>query len=68
VGDWAALVETLLTKHYDPAYEKSLGRNYIHIDKSKLLKLKDISSQAFEAISAELMSNNQVEAVNPLNC
>jgi tRNA 2-selenouridine synthase len=54
-GDWALLVETLLVKHYDPAYEKSLGRNYVRIDEAVSLNLSDISVSGFRALAQQTL-------------
>ena len=56
-GDWAALVETLLIKHYDPAYEKSLGRNYVQIDEALGLNLSGISSASFSNLAQKTLAS-----------
>jgi tRNA 2-selenouridine synthase len=56
-GDWAALVETLLVKHYDPAYEKSLGKNYAKIDEALGLNLRDISAPGFYALAHQTLTS-----------
>jgi tRNA 2-selenouridine synthase len=54
-GDWAALVETLLVKHYDPAYEQSLGRNYLRIDEALELALAGIQTNHFAAMALQIL-------------
>ncbi len=55
-GDWAALVEALLLKHYDPAYEKSLGRNFVLIEQAVNLPLSGIAASDFAAVAQSLVS------------
>jgi tRNA 2-selenouridine synthase len=54
-GQWAQLVETLLVKHYDPAYEKSLGRNYGQIDAAKQLTLLGIERTDFNRLASQIL-------------
>jgi tRNA 2-selenouridine synthase len=54
-GDWAALVETLLLKHYDPAYEKSLGRNYGQIQSALNIVLEGIEGSDFEQLARRIV-------------
>ncbi len=42
-GEWDALVEALLAHHYDPAYTKSMYRNYRHIGDAMPLPVHDAS-------------------------
>ena len=46
-GEMPALVEELLVDHYDPAYTRSINRNFIKFDEAQVLELEDISPQAF---------------------
>jgi len=38
---WQEFVEAMLEAHYDPAYERSMRRNYAQIDSSADLELDD---------------------------
>lgn len=38
-GDWDGLVGELLAAHYDPAYDRSMGRNFAHIDAARSVAL-----------------------------
>ncbi len=42
-----ALVEELLVHHYDPAYLRSIQRNFIQFPQAQMLALPDITGQAF---------------------
>ncbi|HEV7814115.1 MAG TPA: tRNA 2-selenouridine(34) synthase MnmH [Janthinobacterium sp.] len=55
-GRMAELVEELLVDHYDPAYHKSIGRNFIHYGEAEVLELEDISPEAMQAAARELFS------------
>jgi tRNA 2-selenouridine synthase len=46
-GDMQALVGELLDEHYDPAYHRSIARNFVEFSQAQLLELSDISEQAF---------------------
>lgn len=46
-GDIAPLVQLLLEEHYDPAYERSIGRNFSQFAHARQLQLEDISTIAF---------------------
>jgi tRNA 2-selenouridine synthase len=53
-AQWHDLVETLLVKHYDPAYDKSLGRNYVQIDVAQHHVLRGITENDFAALAKQL--------------
>jgi tRNA 2-selenouridine synthase len=53
-GQWHDLVETLLVKHYDPAYDKSLGRNYVQIDVAQNHVLHGITENDFAMLAKQL--------------
>jgi tRNA 2-selenouridine synthase len=55
-GDFTGLVGTLLEQHYDPAYLKSLSRNYDHAHPATVLKLDDISAAEFERAATVLLN------------
>lgn len=47
-GQFQQLVETLLSKHYDPHYWRSLHQHYPQAEKGHRLKLKNLDSQQLE--------------------
>jgi len=53
-GQMEPLVEELLADHYDPAYLRSIDRNFIRFGEARLLELDDISPAAFEAAARQL--------------
>jgi tRNA 2-selenouridine synthase len=53
-GEMPALVDELLVDHYDPAYLKSIHRNFVHYDKATELALADISPESFIAAARRL--------------
>ena len=53
-GEMPALVDELLVDHYDPAYLKSIHRNFVQYDKAIELALPDISPEAFVAAARQL--------------
>jgi tRNA 2-selenouridine synthase len=46
-GEWDQLVAELLELHYDPAYARSLGKNYIHATNGRPLELPSPGPDAF---------------------
>ncbi len=55
--DLTALVEALLVQHYDPAYRKSIDRNFARIAQAQVLTLPDISAAAFQAAALYLLAD-----------
>lgn len=50
-GDWKALVTDLLDEHYDPAYRKSMYRNYVGAASATPVMVEDISRDGFLGIA-----------------
>ncbi|MBC7455998.1 MAG: tRNA 2-selenouridine(34) synthase MnmH [Massilia sp.] len=48
-GQMAPLVEQLLVEHYDPAYVRSIDRNFILYGQAEVLTLNDIGAPDFQA-------------------
>ena len=53
-GDMAPLVEELLADHYDPAYLRSINRNFTLYDQGTALELDDITPADFLAAARRL--------------
>jgi tRNA 2-selenouridine synthase len=53
-GDWDALVRELLESHYDPAYRKSLFRNYRGAQSAAVVDVRDTSRAGFLALARRL--------------
>lgn len=53
-GDMPQLVDELLLDHYDPAYLKSIDRNFVQYDKALQLELPDIAHDSFLAAARKL--------------
>jgi tRNA 2-selenouridine synthase len=54
-GQITRLVEALLTGHYDPAYLRSIGKNFSGYAQAQALALKDISAAAFSGVARQLL-------------
>jgi tRNA 2-selenouridine synthase len=54
-GAWEALVRDLLESHYDPAYRRSLLRNYRDAQTATPLEVRDITRPGFLAIARSLL-------------
>ena len=57
-GDWQALVSDLLASHYDPAYRRSLERNYKDAAGATSIAVTDIRPQGFGAIARALVEEH----------
>ena len=53
-GQMPALVDHLLVDHYDPAYLRSIDRNFIQFDQAEVLELHDIAADDFLAAARHL--------------
>jgi tRNA 2-selenouridine synthase len=56
-GRMPELVAELLAEHYDPAYLRSIDRNFVHFKQARVLELGDISPHAFAAAAAALQAD-----------
>jgi tRNA 2-selenouridine synthase len=57
-GSMEQLVEELLTEHYDPAYLKSIHRNFLQFKDARQAELDDISPAAFDILATQLRSTS----------
>jgi tRNA 2-selenouridine synthase len=55
-GDLTNLVHELLTEHYDPAYLRSIQRNFLQLSNAQSLTLANISTNAFLQATNALLS------------
>jgi tRNA 2-selenouridine synthase len=54
-GEWQPLVHDLLESHYDPAYRRSLFRNYREAHSAPAVEIRDISRAGFLDLARELI-------------
>ena len=54
-GQWDPLVADLLESHYDPAYRRSLGRNYRDAATAPAVEVDDISRAGFAALARRII-------------
>ncbi len=54
--NWDSFVESMLVKHYDPAYERSMFSNYVHANAAAPVAVGDISPAGFDACAQHLLS------------
>ncbi len=57
-GDWQALVSELLATHYDPAYRRSLERNYRDAATAAPIAVADIRPEGFLALARSLVARH----------
>jgi len=53
-GRWHPLVRDLLESHYDPAYRRSLFRNYREAQSAAGVEVRDISAEGFLSLARSL--------------
>jgi tRNA 2-selenouridine synthase len=53
-GQMPALVDELLVDHYDPAYQRSIHRNFVQYEQAAIVELADISPESFLAAARQL--------------
>jgi len=53
-GEWASVVQELLTEHYDPVYTRSMERNFAHFNQAQALDLADGLPATLEAAARQL--------------
>jgi len=58
-GDWPALVDELLTQHYDPAYKRSSGMGYQQLHRAERLSLSSLDSASLQAAAENLIRNER---------
>jgi len=56
LGQFAPVVQDLLTHHYDPTYLASMQRNFVHFPDAINMTPGDRSASAMAALAAEIMS------------
>jgi tRNA 2-selenouridine synthase len=54
-GQMAPLVEELLAQHYDPAYLKSIDRNFSRFAQAMTLEIAGVSAEAFDDAASRLL-------------
>ncbi|MEY3264960.1 MAG: tRNA 2-selenouridine synthase [Pseudomonadota bacterium] len=60
IEDMETLVHELLVQHYDPAYLRSIDRNFLRYGAAQALTLADISETSFQAAATVLLQNQTV--------
>ena len=55
-GDWLAFVESLLAVHYDPAYDRSTQRNYLHAEGAPHVTLRDDDEAAIREAALAVLA------------
>ena len=54
-GAWAALVEALLINHYDPAYDRSITRNFKRLDQARRVVLPDLDASTLDQTAQQIL-------------
>ncbi len=55
-NDWDQMVEQLLLEHYDPAYEKSIARNFSQLDSARVMPIVSEAATAYAAAADALLA------------
>jgi tRNA 2-selenouridine synthase len=56
-GQIEALIEALLREHYDPAYQRSIGRNFVHLAQAMTLPLTGIADEDWQQAARRLLTH-----------
>jgi tRNA 2-selenouridine synthase len=56
-ADWATLVQSLLERHYDPAYDRSMKRNFARLADAPRFMLTDFSPEAIASLATQLRAH-----------
>ncbi len=54
-GNWAALVEDLLTRHYDPAYRRSTTANFLRLKEALVLRPEALDEASLNQAAMQCM-------------
>ncbi|HET9653665.1 MAG TPA: tRNA 2-selenouridine(34) synthase MnmH [Usitatibacter sp.] len=57
-GEWHPLVQDLLRNHYDPAYRRSLLRNYRGAEAAEAVNVTEITPEGFRALARTLVAQH----------
>jgi tRNA 2-selenouridine synthase len=57
-GLYPVLVEELLIKHYDPAYQDSIARNFSQYQKARILTVKSAQQTSYLELAQQLLKSN----------
>ncbi len=55
-GKWDEFVADMLSHHYDPAYARSMFKNFVYAEKATPLPVKDISAAHFSKLARTLVN------------
>lgn len=58
-SDWPALVDALLTQHYDPAYKRSSNMGYQQLHSAQVLALSALDRASLNAAAENLIRNER---------
>jgi tRNA 2-selenouridine synthase len=61
-GRWEELVEILLDQHYDPAYQRSIHRNYARFDEARHVQVGGVGFDIFCDVAKRLQADDGLAA------
>lgn len=65
-GDWDELVGELLVAHYDPAYERSMARNFERLAEARVLELEARLASGADCDAAIARAADELAGLDPL--
>ncbi len=54
---WTAFVEDILVNHYDPAYRRSMARNFAQLERSPAIAIGSLSAEAIEQAASTIYAS-----------
>ena len=58
-GNWEALVADLLQNHYDQAYRRATGKNFVRLAQAQVMRPAQLDGAALAALARQLMTETQ---------
>jgi tRNA 2-selenouridine synthase len=58
-GDWDGLVRDLLVAHYDPAYQRSMFRNYANAAAARVITVTQITKDGFRVLARSMLGDSR---------
>jgi tRNA 2-selenouridine synthase len=62
-GDWDALVQDLLERHYDPAYTRAIVSHYPGLARAPKVAIAAVADESFEAAARALLQEPLAQPV-----
>jgi tRNA 2-selenouridine synthase len=62
-GEWSTFVEDMLVHHYDPAYRRSMDRNFARLAEARAIELDRLTPADIDAAAMRILAADREQAV-----